>query len=301
MLAPYDKVTNRGNDIFQIVITRKCDIFNCSECTQLLPFRKDPWEMSLGCIEEALQCIQGWPGVIACFGGNPCTHSQFPEVCRLWQKYVPNQRQRGLWTNNLMSHGAIAKETFWPNGRFNLNVHGNRDAEANMNYWLPRIKVYGSKPSQHGGQLLDFADYGISDEKWTELREHCDINRNWSGAAYGRLDEDGVQRPYMYFCERAGALDGVRGTNHGVRMEPGCWRWLMERFQSQVTNCCDHYCGVPLRTEGYLDSADTYGVSPSLVPLTLEYRGKVKVETRETLPSGTHELTDYQGLRKAVR
>lgn len=298
MLAPVDKVLNRGNDIFQIVITRKCDIFNCSECTQLLPFRKDPLEMTLECIEEALACIQGWPGVIACFGGNPCSHSRFPEVCKLWQKYVPNQRQRGLWTNNLMTHGAICRETFWPNGRFNLNVHGSTRAKADMNSWLPGIKVYGEKPSQHGGQLLDYADYGISEERWTELRETCDINQKWSGACYGRLDESGVMQPYMYFCERAGALDGVRGTNHGVLMQPGCWRWAMDRFQGQVSACCDHYCGVPLRTKGYLDSEYTYGVSPSLVPLTMEFKGKVRVETRNELPQSTHELTDYQGLRK---
>lgn len=298
MLAPVDKVTTRGrNDIFQIVITRSCDIFNCSECTQLLPFRKDPREMSLECIEEALRCLQGWPGVIACFGGNPCTHSRFPEVCALWQKYVPNQAQRGLWTNNLMTHGSVCRDTFWPWGRFNLNVHGSQKAAAEMHKWLPNVKVYGAKPSQHGGQLLDYADYGIPDAKWVELRENCDINQHWSGACYAR-EVDGIQKPFMYFCERAGALDGVRGTNHGVRMELGCWQWPMARFQEQVSGCCDHYCGVPLRTKGYTDSDDTYGVSPSLVPLTLDFKGKVRVETRETLPAGTHELTDYQGLRK---
>lgn len=298
MLAPVDKVLRRGNDIFQIVITRKCDIFNCSECTQLLPFRKDAWEMTLECIEEALIAIQGWPGVIACFGGNPCTHSRFPEVCELWRKYVPNQRQRGLWTNNLMRHGEVAKKTFWPNGRFNLNVHGNVKAEQEMNTWLPGIRVYGAKPSQHGGQLLDYRDFGIPEEEWIRLREDCDINRKWSGACYGRLDDTGRMRPYMYFCERAGALDGVRGTNHGRLMEPGCWRWAMDRFQDQVKHCCDGYCGVPLRTKGYLDNADTYGVSPSLVPLTLGFKGKVKVEEVATLGEKSHELTDYQGLRK---
>lgn len=297
MLAPIDKVTNRGNDIIQVVITRVCDIFNCSECTQLLPFRKDAREMSLECIEESLICLQGWPGVIACFGGNPCTHSRFADVCRLWQKYVPNQRQRGLWTNNLMSHGAIVRETFWPHARFNLNVHGNRKAEAEMNRWLPRIKVWGQNPSQHGSQLLDYSDFGVSDAEWVALRERCDINQNWSGACYAREYEDG-QHPAIYFCERAGALDGVRGTNNGIRMTVGCWQLGMDRFQDQVKSCCDHYCGVPLRGKGYLDNADTYGVSPSLVPLTVEYRGKVSVEVVTDLPSKTHELTDYQGLRK---
>lgn len=295
MLAPIDKITKRGgNDIIQVVITRSCDIFNCSECTQLLPFRRDALEMSLECIEEALIGLQGWPGIVGCFGGNPLVHSKFPEVCELWKKYIPDQRHRGLWTNNLLKHGQVCHDTFWPHGRFNLNVHGNELAAAEMTKWLPNIKVWGKQPSQHGGQLLDYSDYGISHYEWTRLRENCDINQHWSGAIYQR--DDGYA--YIYFCERAGALDGVRGTNFGVRVEPGCWKWGMGRYQDQVTNCCDHYCGVPLRTKGYLDSDTTYGVSPSLVQLTIPHKGKIKVETVVTRQDSSHELTDYQGLRK---
>jgi len=295
VLAPIDKVSRPGgNDIMQVVITRKCSQWDCSECSQLLPFRKDALEMSLECIEQALISMQGWPGVIAVFGGNPLNHSRFPQVCELWKKHVPDQRQRGLWTNNLLKHGAIARETFWPHGRFNLNVHGDREAEKVMNEFLPGIKVWGLTPSQHGGQLLNYADYGISDEKWVELREQCDINQNWSGAIYQR--DDG--RAYGYFCERAGAIDGVNGNNHGVLAVPGWWRSGMEAFQHQVKGCCDKLCGVPLRTKGYLDSETTYGVSPSLVPLTVNFKGKITVDVLTTLPESTHELTDYQGLRK---
>lgn len=294
MLAPIDKVKRRGgNDILQIVITRKCDIFNCSECTQLLPFRQDPIEMSLECIEEALSCVRHWPGVLAMFGGNPIMHSKFSQVCRLWEKYVPEQRKRGLWTNNLLKHGGLVKTVFWPHGRFNLNVHGNEEAKFEMQRWLPGIKVWGDNPSVHGGQLLDYRDYGISHLDWVTMRERCDINQKWSGAIYQR--DDG--HPYIYFCERAGALDGVRGTNNGLRVRPGCWSWDMDQFFQQVDNCCDGVCGVPLRTRGYLDSDTTYGVSPSLQQLTLIQKGKVKVDVLEEFPDTVPELTDYQRLR----
>lgn len=293
MLAPIDKVRSGGNRIIQVVITRKCDLFNCSECTQLLPFRKDPMEMSLECIERTLRALRGWPGVIACFGGNPCTHSQFSEVCLLWQKHV-DPKQRGLWTNNLMTHGKVVKETFWPHGMFNLNVHGNDKAAEQMRMWLPRIKIWGTAPSHHSSQLMDYADYGISEADWIEMRERCDINQKWSGAVYMRDDGN----PYIYFCERAGALDGVRGTNNGVLVEPGCWQWGMDKYRHQVSACCDHFCGVPLRTLGHVDRQDTYSVSPSLVSLTTERVGKAKVQVQETMPEGrTHDGTDYQLLR----
>lgn len=295
MLAPVDKVRRKGgNDIIQVVITRTCDIHNCSECTQLLPFRKDPKEMTLECVEETLIALKDWPGVVACFGGNPCTHSRFSEVAALWEKHIHPQSRRGLWTNNLMRHGEAARRVFWPHARFNLNVHGSEKAAEGMRQHLPGIKIWGTSPSQHGGQLLDYADLGISDADWVAMRERCDINQKWSGAVYMR--DDG--KPYFYFCERAGALDGVRGTNYGVRVEPGCWRWGMDRFAHQVSACCDHVCGVPLRSKGYLDNADTYGVSPSLIPLTLDRVGRVKVETVTAMGAKTHELTDYVGLRK---
>ncbi len=293
MLAPIDKIRRKGNDILQIVITRKCDIFNCSECTQLLPFRQDTMEMSLECVEEALDCLKGWPGVLACFGGNPLMHSRFPEVCKLWEEYIPDQRRRGLWTNNLLKHGQVVRDTFWPKGRFNLNVHGNLKAKAEMERWLPGIKVWGETPSIHGSQLLDYRDLGISHLDWVRMREKCDINQKWSGAIYQR--EDG--HPYIYFCERAGALDGVRGTNNGIRVTHGCWAFSMDRFFEQVENCCDGVCGVPLRARGYLDSDDTYGVSPSLQSLTLIRKGKVRVEEITKLPAKSRELTDYMRIR----
>lgn len=295
MLAPIDKIRNGGNDIIQVVITRSCNLFSCSNCTQLLPFRKDAKEMSLECIEEALISLAGWPGVIACFGGNPTSHSRFPEVCALWKKHVPEQRQRGLWTNDLLRHGEVSKETFWPRGRFNLNAHGNKKAADEMRRWLPGVPVYGERGDiHHAAMLLDRRDYGVSDEEWAVAREQCDVNRNWSSGVYQGPDG----RPYAYFCEVAGSLSGVRGENNGVLAEPGWWKQPMSHFAGQVASCCDRGCGVPLRGRGHRDTDDTYDVSPSWVELTTERLGKVTVETHAQRPPLVHENTDYAGLRK---
>lgn len=295
MLAPIDKVSRPGgNDIVQVVITRKCNVHSCSNCTELLPFRKDVLEMTLECVEESLLSLQEWPGVIATFGGNPCSHSRFPDVCRLWQKHVPDQRRRGLWTNNLLAHGQIARETFWPNGRFNLSVHGDADAADEMRRWLPGKPIYGeSGHIHHGSMLLDRKDYGVSDEEWVALRENCDINRKWScSLVQGR---DG--HPRAYFCEVASALDAIREEDHGVLAVPGWWRRPMSHFQHQVTECCDRGCGVPLRRQGHRDIEDIYDVSKSWLPVIDKPRGKVTIECHEELPPPIHELTDYTGMR----
>ncbi len=246
MLTPIDKINRRGNNIIQVVITRNCSLYNCSDCTQLLPFRQDVKEMSLECIEEALVGLQGWSGVAAVFGGCPNTHSHFPEVLSLWRKYIPDQRQRGLWTNDLLKYGAECKQTFWPNGRFNLNVHGSHEAAAKMRKWLPGIPIYGENGNIHHAAILaDYRDYGYTEKQWVFMRERCTINQNWSSGIYQGSDG----KPYAYFCEVAGSITGVLTDRHedvGVPATPGWWKQPMEKFEHQVGACCDRGCGVAL-------------------------------------------------------
>lgn len=257
MLAPIDKIQNRGNDIMQIVVTTACDL-KCSNCTQLLPFRRDYKFMSLDCFEQAVLSMEGWPGVVALFGGNPCVHPQFPELCSILAEHrAPSQR--GLWSNHLFKHGQIAMETF-SESRLNLNAHASRAAAALFETYFSNQWIQGSdtRASWHASILVDRRDLGMTDKEWVARRERCDINQYWSGAI---LERDG--KPYGYFCEVAGALDGIRGENHGVPAERGWWREGMSGFAEQVRGCCDRGCGVPLRLEGHRDFEEIYDRSPS--------------------------------------
>ncbi len=257
MLAPVDKITRGGNDIMQIVVTTACDR-NCSNCTQLLPFRHDYRFMSVDVFTEAVASMAGWPGVVALFGGNPCVHPQFPELCRILAAAFP-EHQRGLWTNNVLKHGWIAAETF-RNGRLNLNAHGDAIAATEIQKWFPNRLIPGSerKQSWHAGILVNRRDLGINDFDWHQARERCDINQKWSGAIVERAGA-----PYGYFCEVAASLDGVAGLNNGVRATPGWWKFPMSAYADQVRNCCDKGCGVPLRIKGHLDSEENYDISSS--------------------------------------
>lgn len=292
MLAPIDKLEAGGNDILQIDVTTICDEA-CSNCTRLLPYRRDYRHMSLDCFEEALRCSADWPGVIALFGGNPCAHPEFPALCEILERYVPDQRRRGLWSNNLLKHGEAARRTFFPGGRLNLNAHANPKAVESFARWMPGKVIPSSRrrPSWHGPVLIDRRDYDVSDAEWTEAREACDINQHWSGAI---VERDG--EPYGYFCEIASSLDGVRGENHGVRLYPGWWREGMRAFGEQVRQCCDRGCGVPLRLKGHLDQDEVYDVSPSWAALQAR-KPTAMVVNRELGGERSRELTDYQRLR----
>lgn len=298
MWAPTDK----RNDIVQICITRVCDLQYCSNCTQLLPMRKDAMHMGVDVFREAVRSLKGWHGVIALFGGNPVVHPHFPEIVKILCEEVPNQRQRGLWSNNLMKHGELIRKAFYPHGRFNLNAHASTKAAEEIDRWLPGklIESSRSRKSWHSPILLNYKDFGIPDAAWIKSRENCDINRDWSSAIVERLDPNGVPRPYAYFCEVAAAIDGVRGTNHGVPAVPGWWRWKMDRFKHQVEQCCDKGCGVPLKRLGHLDRDDTYDYSPTwreIVESAAGSKTPMKIKLHAELPEGTELTTDYQAHR----
>lgn len=283
MKAPTDK----PNDTIQIIVTRSCNLFFCSNCTQLLPFRTDAKHMSLSVFRQAVESLTDWPGIVGVFGGNPCTHPQFPELCAIISDLIPPHR-RGLWTNDLLEHGEIAARTF-NKGRLNLNAHADEAAAAEIDKWFPGRLIESSRkrPSWHSPILMDRRDIGMSDEQWVEAREQCDINQRWS-AAIREYDGQAVG----YFCEVAAALDGVRGENHGIPVVPGWWRWKMDRFEEQVNQCCDRGCGVPLKGLGHLDRDDTYDVTEAWVPLTVNR--KVQTVVHQTMPQTTQMPTDYQ-------
>lgn len=285
--------TGKANDIIQILVTRSCSLFNCSNCTQLLPFRKDVVHMSPEVFRLALKSLRGWPGVRALFGGNPTNHPKFPELCKIMVEEVPDQRQRGLWCNDLLGHGQVARDTFFPHGRFNMNAHADEAAAAEIERWLPGklIEASRSTAAWHSSVLLHYADMGLSYEQWVALREKCDINRNWSSAI---VERDG--KPYAYFCEVGASLDGIRGENHGIEAVPGWWKFQMDKFEGQVRGCCDQGCGVPLKSRGHLDRDDTYDVSAAFVPLTIKAK-TVKIEIKTSLTDVAKEVTDYMRQR----
>lgn len=294
MLTPHDKLTSGVNDIIQIVVTTACDIYTCSNCTQLLPFRKDYKHMSVKCFLKAVKSLVDWPGVVSLFGGNPCSHPQFPELCQILEQYIQPQNRRGLWTNNLLGHGAVARRTFYPDGRFNLNVHKSIEAAVEIGEWLPSRLIRSSvrEHSHHGPILCDYRDLKMGKRQWDELRESCDINQKWSAA----IVQDTGENPVAYFCEVAAALDGVRGDHHGVPVFPGWWKAPMVHFQHQVKGCCDQGCGVPLKLNGHLDDDRTYDVTASFVPYLSLKKAVVSIT-----PVDDHahvpDTTDYLRLR----
>jgi hypothetical protein len=235
--------------IMQIHITRACDK-SCFGCTQGSNLGGKPVMMTPEQFEFACQSLDTYFGVVGIFGGNPCINPHFEEICKIMQRCIPKKR-RGLWSNNLMGKGAIARETFNP-AHSNLNVHLDKAAYDEFQRDWPEAKPFGlHDDSRHFSPFIALRDV-ITDEaeRW-RLIGNCDINAHWSAMICTFRGE-----LRGFFCEIAGAQAMLHQNDPsypdtGLKIEPGWWDQPMAAFDAQVRKHC-HECSVPLRGRGEL-------------------------------------------------
>lgn len=235
--------------VLQIWVTRACDK-SCFGCTQGSNLGGKPEMITPEQFEQACISLKDYFGVCGMFGGNPCSHPKFGELCEIMREHVPFAR-RGLWSNNLLGKGAIARATFNPSVS-NLNVHKDQAAYDEFRRDWPQAQPFGlHEDSRHSPPFVALQDV-IPDEaeRW-RLIGQCDVNQFWSAMIC-------VFRGELrgYFCELAGAQAMLHQhepdyPDLGLPVVPGWWNQGMEAFDAQVRWHC-HACGVPLRSFGEL-------------------------------------------------
>lgn len=288
MVAPSQRRINAyKGGIIQISITRGCDK-HCTGCTVGSQLIGKPNQMSLDHFEAAVVSLKDYFGVIGIFGGNPCTHKHFDEICAILRKHR-DKSLCGLWSNALLGHGAAARETFDP-AVCNLNVHLDAKAWDEFHRDWPEARPFGlTVDSRHATPFVSMLDMeDVTQEMREEMISNCDINRFWSAiicTVRGELRG--------FFCEVAGnqamIMENIK-RDDGSYVIPdtgipiiGCggipngdwWKLPMSGYADQVSFHC-HRCGIPMRGEGELA---TSGVE--LYSLT--YESVVKPKTRGKL------------------
>lgn len=295
MKSPRDKRDGIWrNGVLQIWITRACDK-SCYGCTQGSNLGGKPGFITPDQFEVACQSLNGYWGVVGMFGGNPCIHPNFAVLCEIMADYIPWE-QRGLWTNNLLGKGAVARHTFNP-AVSNVNVHQDaRAAEEFAQDW-PEANVKGLKSdSRHSPPFVAMKDVILDFDERVALIVDCDVNKYWSALI-------GVFRGELrgWFCELAGAqsmlhqLDSTYpDTGHAI--VPGWWDKHISEFEEQITYHC-HRCGIPLRGYGSLaNSGPTEQVSKEheRVYKLKRYDRKLEIITSvEQMGDPLHRATDY--------
>lgn len=277
--------------IICVDVTNKCDLA-CSNCTRLLQNQKERWEMTPENFRLALQSLKNFRGIIAMIGGNPCVHTKFAELCKIFQEEIPDQRQRGLWTNNIFKHNDIIEETF---GGLNLNPHNMERAIGGLKALYDKMVTqrgfnggFYVGHSHHAPILTAVKDLYGPKEMWEKISS-CDVNREWSASI---VQNKGNLR--AYFCEVAASFDLARGTDSGLPVTLDWWQKPMLDFGGQVKKFCPG-CGVSARLKGHFDheEIDTYTESNKDIAeqsQTLRNRKIVKLETISHLE---HKVTKY--------
>lgn len=258
MKAPGDRRPVWRGGVIQIQVTRACSLI-CNHCTQGSDLGGKPVMMTVDEFERACQSLEGFHGVVGVFGGNPCLHPDFDEICRLMRAYFPFA-QRGLWTNELRGHGALARVTFNP-AHSNVNVHCNQAAYDEVARDWPEaitarrehVDAGLTTDSLHSSPWVAIKDV-IPDEaeRW-KLIGQCTVNQFWS-ALLGVVPGRGLR---AYFCEiaysqaalHAAADDAADWPDLGIEPTPGWWRLPMASFEAQARLHC-HSCGIPLNRQG---------------------------------------------------
>jgi organic radical activating enzyme len=277
--------------IICIDVTNKCDLA-CSNCTRLLKNQDSLWEMTPENFRTALRSLKDFKGIIAMIGGNPCVHTQFEELCRVFREEIPNQFQRGLWTNNYFKHMEVIENTF---GTFNLNPHNVEKANDSLRKLYDSMILkkgfqggYYTGNSEHSPILTAVKDLYSEKEMWEKI-SGCDINREWSASI---VQNKGELR--AYFCEVAASFDLARGTDNGYPVVDGWWRKPIKDFSGQIKHFCTG-CGVPARLKGNIDNenTDTYTKSNADLALKSEKNKGRKIKFLNNQEESGHKVTQY--------
>jgi len=271
-------------------VTNKCDLA-CSNCTRLLANQETRWEMSVENFRLALQSLKNYKGIIAMIGGNPCVHTKFAELCQVFREEIPNQFQRGLWTNNYFKHREVIEQTF---GALNLNPHNMERANDKLkdlhDVMIKQKGFHGGYyvgNSHHAPLLTAVKDLYPEKEMWDKI-SRCDINKDWSASI---IENKGKLR--AYFCEVAASFDLARGEDHGHPVVLDWWKKPISAFSDQVKHFCTG-CGVPARLRGNMDNEeiDTYTKSNADIAQKSLAKGR-KIQLLDIENKLNHKVTEY--------
>lgn len=245
-------------DIMVVDITNRC-MLACSNCTRAIAHQTHTREMTPEYFREVLQCLKGWyqPGrVVGLIGGEPTLHSQFEELCLVFQEeWNPGQdcthgrgpigdfnqfaiqrlhdrsNGRGLWTSfgpRFRNHAEVVYDTF--------------------SHWNPNDHSQGGV---HQTGLVDAREMcqhlGIPWEDFPQYRDNCWVQNTWSA---------GITPKGNYFCEHAGTIDLLlTGGKLAWKNEPDWWKRTPDQFGEQLSLC--EHCALCLPGPSRKDSLDT--------------------------------------------
>ncbi|HUX00218.1 MAG TPA: radical SAM protein [Phycisphaerae bacterium] len=226
----------RDMHIIQIDVTNRCEL-RCSNCTRMLAHHPRRYDMTIEQFRRAVDSLAGFPGIIGVFGGNPTLHPDFAALCAVLANAVPKPR-RGLWASRLNGHGRVIRETF---GYFNLNVHGDAKAAAEIRRELPDVPVYGESDCWHKPSMVALRDVVPDPAKWQAIIDACPIQNRWSAIISPMPCGDLGAYP----CEIMSAWEWVYEASSVEDLSPRWWQFELTEW-AVLFRCYCPDCGLCL-------------------------------------------------------
>lgn len=242
--------------VIQIDVTNAC-VHSCSNCTRFCGFHKKPFFMDYDYFCQAVDSLEGHPGLIGVMGGEPTLHPHFKDMCNYLQNKIPEQYR--VNDRDLMyptdSFIEVRRRSELKQYEIHEYSDGPRPIIQGAGLWTSMTRLYRdnleiiqdtfnfqnlndhNNISYHQPVLISRKDMDIDDDAWEKLRNKCWINQEWSGS---------ITPKGCFFCEVAGALDMLYDGPGGLPLENGWWKKDINEFKEQFHWC--EYCGIPLKT-----------------------------------------------------
>ena len=227
----------------QIETTSRCTKL-CSNCTHCVGHTAI-WDMSMQKFKQAVDSLKEFPNQIGLIGGDPVLSPHFEEQCLYLQKTIPKEKL-GLWTcfpTSGIKYRKLIVDTFF-------SVFLNNQTRDDI---------------LHGPILVASEEIPLPEWLKKVLISECWVQNSWSGS---------VTPKGAFFCEVAGALNGLLGLDLGWPVEPGWWTRSPQDFTSQMELC--KLCGVamPLKKRASIEQTDD--ISPKMYELLKDISPKLR-------------------------
>ena len=168
--------------------------------------------MDLKTVRKAIGSLEGYSYGIGLMGGEPTIHSQFREICKIYQQMIPDKGRRQFWTNGCKwkEYKDMISETFYPE---QILYNDHKDPNEGV----------------HQPILIAAKDVIDDEELMWKLINNCWLQRRWSAS---------ITPKGAFFCEVAAAQDHLFDGPGGYPIEKGWWKREPSEFQDQVSRYC---------------------------------------------------------------
>lgn len=235
-------------------------------------------------------------GVLSIFGGNAAISKYFEDYCRILRDYLPEQNC-GLWINNLLGKGEIARRYFGPASTYNFNVHQDQQAAKEFREFFPFAKIWGEyRRSMHASLFVAAQDFLSEDQIWAGV-EKCSYDIEWSAIIVQEAPNWDTLGGYS--CEIASTHARVNGVALGIPVAPGWLDCTVGQVHHQYEFACRRCSGAmnlkatPDLGEGAVDQFSK--TNEHLIQLNISKTRLSEVVTSAQL--NDHTAIDYMRLR----